>query len=119
MFSKLIFVGRLGGEPELQFAKSGTAVCHFSLAVDSGYGEKKETMWFRVTAFGKTGEIVNEYKHKGDIVAIVADRIKASPYIDKAGKPAASLEVIAREVSFIGGGKNVDVDYDAIEPIPF
>ena len=40
--NKVFLMGRLTAEPELKFTQSGKEVLSFSLAVDSGYGEKKK-----------------------------------------------------------------------------
>lgn len=62
--------GRLGGDPELKYSTSGTAVCTFSLAVNTGWGERQRTTWYRVTAFGKTAENANQLLKKGSWVMV-------------------------------------------------
>ena len=62
--------GRLGGDPELKYSTSGTAVCTFSLAVDTGWGERQRTTWYRVTAFGKTAENANQLLKQGSWVLV-------------------------------------------------
>lgn len=117
MFKGIGF-GYLGNDPELRYSDSGKAVCHFSLGVSTGYGEYKETMWLRVTVFGAQAEAVNEHRKKGDAVMIVTDKIEGSPYM-KDGEPRASLQCIAREVSFIGSSRGPNIDYDKTDAIPF
>ena len=111
MFAKIILVGHLGADPEMRYTQSGQPVTSFRLATNRRWTDREsgdsreETTWFRVTAWGKLAEICNEYLSKGRMVLVESDRIQASSYLTKAGEPAASLEVTARDVRFVGGGK--------------
>ena len=62
--------GRLGGDPEFKYTTGGTAICTFSLAVNTGWGERQRTTWYRVTAFGKTAENANQLLKKGSWVMV-------------------------------------------------
>lgn len=62
MFNKTIVVGHLGRDPELRFTPSGQQVCSFSVATsrswtDQNGQQQEKTTWFRVTAWGKLGEL--------------------------------------------------------------
>ncbi len=102
-----IVVGNVGRDPELKYLQSGIAVCDFSVAVseswnDANTNEKREkTTWYRVNAWGRLGEICNQYVQKGRQVMVVGT-VEARAYLDKAGQPAASLELRARDVRFLG-----------------
>jgi single-strand DNA-binding protein len=37
--NKVIIVGRLARDPEVRYIQTGKAVCSFSVAVDSAFGE--------------------------------------------------------------------------------
>jgi len=50
------FSGRIGKDAEVRSTQSGQSVCGFSLAVDSGYGDKKQTLWFDCSIWGKRAE---------------------------------------------------------------
>ena len=47
---------RLGKDAEVRRTQSGMAVCSFTGAVDSGYGDKKKTTWVNFVLFGKRAE---------------------------------------------------------------
>jgi len=98
----------------MRYTPQGTAVTNFSVASSrkfkSGDETKEETTWFRVTAWGKLGEICNEYLRKGREVFIEGTLVtdeNGGPRIWEGddGKPRASFEVRASEVKFIGGKK--------------
>jgi single-strand DNA-binding protein len=102
-----IIVGNVGRAPELRYLQSGTAVCDFSVAVseswtDNNTNERREkTTWYRVSAWGRLGEICNQYLEKGRQVMVIGT-VDARAYTDKSGQPAASLDLRARDVRFLG-----------------
>ncbi|HSN78537.1 MAG TPA: single-stranded DNA-binding protein [Anaerolineae bacterium] len=107
MFSKTIVVGHLGRDPELRFTPSGQQVCSFSVATSRSWTDQsgqpqEKTTWFRVTAWGKLGELCHQYLAKGRLV-LVEGEIDASAWTAQTGEPRASLELNARNVRFLGG----------------
>ena len=70
MFHTIIILGNVGRDPELRYTPSGQGVTTFSVASNRQYNSNdgqqvKETIWFRVTAWGKTAEVCNQYLRKG------------------------------------------------------
>ncbi len=121
MYQKLLIVGNLGGDPEMRYTPSGQAVTHLSVATnrrwtDNGGQQQEETVWFRVSVWGKQAETCNQYLTKGQKVLIegrlTPDKETGGPRIwtDQNGKPKASYEMTAFEVRFLGtrgeGGGN-------------
>ena len=112
MYQTIIIAGNVGRDPEMRYTPSGQAVTSFSVATNRQYtsnnGETvKETIWFRVSAWGKTGEICNQYLKKGSKVLVegrlTADPATGGPRIWNAqdGSPRASFEVSAQTVRFL------------------
>jgi single-strand DNA-binding protein len=71
--NRVELIGRLGRDPETRYTPTGRKVCQFSLAVDrrwrSAEGETREaTDWFNVEAWGRLGEICQDYLSKGRLV---------------------------------------------------
>ena len=63
-------VGRLGKDCRVATAGS-TPVCNFTVAVDVGYGERKQTLWWDCALFGKRAEgKLPQYLTKGQMVAV-------------------------------------------------
>jgi single-strand DNA-binding protein len=106
-YQQVLVVGNVGRDPELKYLQSGTAVCSFSVAVneswtDSATNERREkTVWFRVSAWGRLAETVNSYVKKGREILIVGT-VEARAYTDNSGQPAASLDLRARDIRFLG-----------------
>ncbi len=105
--NKVILIGNLGRDPEVRYAQSGMAICKLSVAVTErvkdGDAWKDATEWFRVTVFGKTAENAGQYLQKGRQV-YVEGRLKTEKYKDKDGVEKTSVEVIANQLNFLGGG---------------
>ncbi len=112
MYHKLVLVGNLGRDPEMRYTPQGTPVTTFPVASSRKYNtadgtQKEETLWFRVTVWGKQAETVNQYLQKGRQVlvegALVGDE-KGGPRIWTAndGTARASFEVRAQTVRFLG-----------------
>ncbi|MCU0498809.1 MAG: single-stranded DNA-binding protein [Anaerolineae bacterium] len=103
-YQQMIIVGNVGRDPELRYTQSGIAVCDFSVAVNknvgSGADKRKETTWFRVTCWRQLAELVNQYVKSGQQIMVIGE-VKSSAYLDKAGQPAATLELTANDIRFL------------------
>jgi single-strand DNA-binding protein len=130
-YHKIVVVGNLGRDPEMRYTPGGQAVTNFSMASNRQYtsssGEKvKETTWFRVSAWGRTAEIVNQYLKSGSQVLVegrmTPDKATGGPRVwtKQDGTPASSFEITAERVVFLsgrgdggGGGGGGSSDYSA------
>lgn len=112
MFHTLIVAGNVGKDPEMRYTPSGQAVTSFSVATSRSYttgnGEQvKETLWLRVTTWGKLAEICNQYVRKGSLVLIegrlTPDKATGGPHIwtKQDGSNGASFELTADTVRFL------------------
>jgi single-strand DNA-binding protein len=129
MYQKLVIVGRLGRDPESRYTPQGTAVTSFSVATDRSWtdqsGQKQErTTWFRVSVWGKQAESCNQYLAKGRMVLVEGEINEPQVYQRRDGEWAASLDVRASNVRFLGGGSGQTAAQttepaDSIEEIPF
>lgn len=97
MLNNISIVGRLGKDPDDRATKTGLTVSSFNIAVDDGYGDKRQTYWFDVTAFGKTAEYVVKYARKGDLVAI-SGRLTQRSWDKKDGGKGYAIEIVANTV---------------------
>lgn len=65
--------GRTGKPGELRHTQGGDAVLSFSVAVDDGYGDKKSTMWFDCSVWGKRAAALEPYIVKGMPLTVSGD----------------------------------------------
>jgi single-strand DNA-binding protein len=84
--NRVQLIGRLGKDPDSKFTPTGKKVTHFSLAVSNRWkskeGDAKEyTEWVNVEAWGRLGEICQEYLKKGSLV-FLEGRLKTDKYED-------------------------------------
>jgi len=135
-YHTLIIVGRLGKEPELRYTPAGQAVANFSVATNRQYFVRtnspaneervKETIWFRVSCWGKQAEACSQHLHRGSLVLIegrlIPDPSTGRPRIwhSKNG-PGASFEVNASSVRFLSDREegNSSSEEPVEEAIPF
>jgi len=119
VFQKVTIVGNLGGDPDLRFLPSGDPVCNFNVATNrkwtGGDGQPvEETVWFRVTVWGKQAESCNNYLSKGRQVLcegrLTPDKETGGPRIwtDNEGNARAGFDLRAFEVKFLGGRQDGD-----------
>ena len=86
MFHTIIIAGNVGKDPEMRYTPSGAAVTSFSVATSRNYKSQgqtiKETIWFRITCWGRQAEYASNYVRKGHKI-LVEGRLMA----DSAGNP--------------------------------
>lgn len=97
---QMIISGRLGRDPETRALQNGKTVCKFSVADSKKLGNGKEdTLWVRVSAWGKTGEVCQNFLHKGSFVIVTGEpSLRTSQ--DNSGKTFTDLELMANTVDF-------------------
>ncbi len=105
MLNKIMLIGNLGRDPELNVTSDGTPVTKFSLAVSRTYkaanGERRdETEWFNIVAWRGLAETCERYLHKGSKVYIEG-RLTQRKYTDKEGAQRTSVEVIASDMEML------------------
>jgi single-strand DNA-binding protein len=112
MFHTIIIAGHLGRDPEMRYLPNGTPVTNFSVAANRRWtgqdGQtQEETIWFRVSAFGRLAETCNQYLSKGRPV-LIEGRLRPDEnggprlWTGQDGTVRASFEVVAQTVRFLG-----------------
>jgi single-strand DNA-binding protein len=96
--NRVQLIGRLGKDPESRFTPNGKQVTHFSLAVSNRWksadGEAKEsTEWVNIEAWGRLGEVCQQYLHKGSLIYLEG-RLKTDKYEEK-GESKYFTKVVA------------------------
>lgn len=94
---QITIAGRTGKDGELRRAQNGDPVLSFSVAVDDGYGDKKSTMWFDCSVWGKRAEALSPHIAKGTALTVSGDLSKR----EHEGKTYLTVRV--NEVTLQGG----------------
>jgi single-strand DNA-binding protein len=101
--NRVQLIGYLGRDPEVRTIPSGQKVASFSLGVTrkwkSGGESREATDWFNVEAWGRLGELSQQYLKKGSL-AYVEGRLKTDKYEDK-GETKYFTKVVALEMQFL------------------
>ncbi|CCZ88974.1 single-stranded DNA-binding protein [Coprobacillus sp. CAG:605] len=103
--NKVILIGRLTRDPEMRTTPSGVATTSFSIAVQRNYANAqgdREADFINCVAWRKQAENIAKYCTKGSQVA-VDGRIQTRNYDAQDGTKRYVTEVIADNVSFLGG----------------
>jgi len=103
--NKIMLIGNLGKDPEMNYTPSGVAVTKFSLAVNrvskSSTGEKQEeTEWFYIVAWQQLAERCNTYLRKG-MKVYIEGRLSQRKYVDREGAQRTSVEVIVNDMEML------------------
>jgi single-strand DNA-binding protein len=106
--NKVILIGNLGRDPEVRYTPNGAAICNVTIATSRSWKDKtsgerqEETEWHRVVFYDRLAEIAGEYLKKGKSV-YVEGRLKTRKWTDKDGVEKYTTEIIAQEMTMLGG----------------
>ncbi len=105
MLNKIMLIGNLGRDPEMNYTPSGVAVTKFSLAVSrmakTSTGEKQEeTEWFNIVAWQQLAETCNTYLRKG-MKVYIEGRLTQRKYVDREGAQRTAIDVIANNMEIL------------------
>lgn len=105
MLNKVMLIGRLGRDPELRYAASGTPMANLRIATDESYtdrdGNKVErTEWHSVVVFQRQAENCANYLVKGSLV-FVEGSLQTRKWQDQQGQDRYTTEVKAARVQFL------------------
>jgi len=105
--NQVILMGNLTRDPELRTTPSGQSVCSFGMAINRSWqgsdGNQQEAVdYFDITAWGKLGELVNQYLSKGRR-CLIQGRLSYRSW-EQDGQKRSKVEVIANDVTFLDGG---------------
>jgi single-strand DNA-binding protein len=102
MKNRVQLIGNVGNDPEIKTLENGKKLAHLTIATNDHYTNEKgekvdQTEWHRVTAWGKTAEIIEKYVVKGKEVAIEG-KLTHRSYDDKNGEKKYITEVVVNEI---------------------
>ncbi|HEX5810130.1 MAG TPA: single-stranded DNA-binding protein [Anaerolineales bacterium] len=102
--NRVQLIGYLGKDPESKYTPTGKRVAQFSVAISNRWksreGDAKEyTEWVNIEAWGRLGEICQEYLKKGSLI-FVEGRLKTDRYEEK-GENRYFTKVVALSLQFL------------------
>jgi single-strand DNA-binding protein len=102
--NKVILVGNVGRDPDVQTTTAGTKIAHVSLATtrriprDGGLEERTE--WHRLTLWDRLAQLAEDYVRKGDRL-YVEGCIEYGSY-ERNGVTVPISEIVVRELVLLG-----------------
>lgn len=98
----VVLIGRTTRDIDLRRTGNGTAVASFTLAVNRDFKTQdgQEADFIQCVAWKKTAELLNQYVHKGDKIALNGS-IRTRNYEDSHGRTVYVTEVLVNHVEFL------------------
>lgn len=108
--NKVVLIGNLTRDIELQYTQSGYCVGNTGIAVTRKFknarGETaEETCFIDVKFFGRTAEVANQYLRKGSKLA-VEGRLKLEQWQDQNGQNRSKHVVEVESLEMLGSPQN-------------
>lgn len=119
--NRVMLLGNLGADPELRKTSNGESILKLRIATTEGYLDRnrvrqERTEWHSVTVFGRRADALARYLSKGSRI-FVEGSLRTSDYETAEGERRRRTEIVARGISFAGGGnKPRSSEHDAAEP---
>lgn len=101
--NKVMLLGYVGNQPEINTTKEGKIVANFSVATNQFYtdksGEKKqETSWHNIACYNQTANFCSNFINKGSRV-LIEGSIKYNRYTDKNGNDRINTTIICHQLT--------------------
>ena len=111
--NKVMLIGRIGNDPQVNPTPRGKNVCTIRVATSESWkdqsGQKQErTEWTSVVLWGSAADFVGKYLRKGSLV-YVEGRLQTRSWDDAStGAKRFATEVICDKIDGLSGGKSED-----------
>jgi single-strand DNA-binding protein len=102
MSNVISFTGTVGRDAEVRSTASGQTVLNVAVANNIGFGDKQQTIWFRVALWGKRAEgSLKDYLKKGQQV-FISGEMTQSEFVGTDGVKKTTLEINANILDLVG-----------------
>ncbi|HUE97065.1 MAG TPA: single-stranded DNA-binding protein [Longimicrobiaceae bacterium] len=112
--NKIVLIGNVGRDPDVQTTSAGTKVAHFSVAtsrrVPRNGSFEERTEWHRLTLWDRLAQLAEDYIRKGDRL-YVEGRMEYASY-ERNGVTIPTAEIAVREIVLLGNSRVAPSDAD-------
>src|SRR5690349_620012 len=124
--NRVMLIGNLGKDPDVQYLEGNIAVAKFSLATTETYKDRagkliSQTEWHTVVLWRGLAELAQKYLHKGSLI-YVEGRLRTRSWEDKEGNKKFATEIVGDNLIMLdkrgeghGGGYQPAPGSDAVE----
>ena len=102
-----ILLGRTTKDPSIRMTADGSQVASFTLAVDTGFGEKKKSNFFEMVAFGKAADSIGRMIRQGTKI-IVQSQAQQNVWTDKEGRKHYDVNFVVQSWEFAESKRSGD-----------
>jgi single-strand DNA-binding protein len=106
--NSFVGIGNLTREPEIRYTNNNLKVAQITIAIN----RKEEVDYIDCVAFDKKADIIEQYLHKGNRVA-VEGRLQTNMY-EKDGKKIKTMNILINNIEFLNTNNKV-VEEDGIK----
>ena len=108
--NKVMLIGNVGKDPDVNFTPSGVKVCQFRMATSESWKDKdgalqEHTDWHTIVAWRGLADIVERLIHKGTRV-YVEGKIRSRSYDDREGQKRYVTEIVADNILLLDAKRN-------------
>ncbi len=117
--NRVMLIGNLGKDPDVQFLEGNIGVAKFSLATTETFKDRSgklisQTEWHTVVLWRGLAELAQKYLHKGSLVYIEG-RLRTRSWEDKDGNKKFATEVVGDNLIMLD--KRTDTPHSAVPPV--
>ena len=101
--NKVMLIGNLTRDPEINTTNGGVSVCRFSIAVTRRFANaegEREADFLNIVVWRNLAETCHKYLKKGSKCAVIG-RIQTSSYDAQDGTKRYTTDIVADEVEFL------------------
>ncbi len=120
--NRVMLIGNLGKDPDVQYLEGNIAVAKFPLATTETFKDRSgklvsQTEWHTVVLWRGLAELAQKYLHKGSLVYIEG-RLRTRSWEDRDANRKMATEVVGDNLIMLdkrndGGGSNMPPGTDA------
>jgi len=114
MSNVISMVGRIGQDAVFKDVGSNS-VLEFSIANNTGYGDKQVGTWYKCAMWGKRGEKIVSFLTKGSQIWICGE-LTPRPWTSKEGVEKISMDINVTAIDFVGSKKEASESPKSDEP---
>lgn len=116
--NRVMLIGNLGKDPDVQYLEGNIGVAKFSLATTETFKDRtgkliSQTEWHTVVLWRGLAELAQKYLHKGSLVYIEG-RLRTRSWEDKDGNKKFATEVVGDNLIMLD--KKIDASHSAHTP---
>src|SRR5687767_13207135 len=115
--NKIILVGHVGRDPDVQTTNAGTKVANLSLAtsrkIPRNGGFEERTEWHRLALWDRLAQVAEDYVRKGDRV-YVEGRMEYDSF-EKNGVTIPTAQITVRELVMLGAPRNGGAEDEGVD----